>query len=56
MHAAIVIYFYSTASFQTATNLLTKPVYVDITFELPKASEPPENQKKEISQIDPKMV
>ena len=56
MHAAIVIYFYSTASFQTSTNLLTKPVYVDITFELPKASKPPENQKKEISQIDPKML
>ena len=56
VHAAIVIYFYSTASFQTSTNLLTKPVYVEIAFELPKASKPPENQKKEISQIDSKML
>ena len=56
MHAAIVIYFYSTASFQTSTNLLTKPVYVEIAFELPEVSKPPENREKEISQIDPKFL
>ncbi len=52
IHAAIVIYFYLTISFQTSTNLLTKPVYVDISFELPEESMPSENQKTEISQID----